>query len=150
MTGSPFEAAAESYLKSQIPQFSAQGAMQSVRDQTPLGISDFLQQSYGGASMSPEDLRMMISGQPGTGVNPTAFANVLDALDQKREAGTAFNLALAGSPLANAPMAIRNPLASQGEDYWNEYEQKLLGGEIEDVKGQADFLRFAAGKMGIV
>lgn len=151
MTGSPFEAAAESYLKSQIPQFSAQGGMRSVRDQTPLGISDFLQQSYGGASMSPEDLRMLISGQPGADIKfPTGFTNMLDALDQKREAGTAFNLALAGSPLANAPMAIRNPLASQGQDYWNEYEQKLLSGEIEDVKGQADFLRFAAGKMGIV
>ena len=150
MAGTPFADDAEKYLQSQIPQYEAQGAMQSLRDQTPLGISDFLQQSYGGASMSPEDLRMLISGQPGAGVNPVGFTNILDALDQTSHVGTSFNLALAGSPLANAPAAFRDPLAGQIGDYWNEFKQGKLGGSIEDVPGQADFLRFAANKMGIV
>ena len=150
MAGTPFADDAERYLKSQIPQYMGQAGLQSVRQQTPTGISDFLGQSYDRGSMSPEDLRMMISGQPGAGVNPTAFANILDQWDTEDNRFNAFNLALAGSPLANAPAALRAPFASQGQDYWNEYTQGRLGGEIEDVKGQADFLRFAAGKMGIV
>jgi hypothetical protein len=149
MLGTPFETDAQSYLLGQYPQYLGQIGLQSARGQHPTDISDFFQQSYGRGNMSPEDLRMMISGQPGEGVIPNAFANLLDVFDTKDFKSNAFNLALGGSPFAQGPSAIRDAIATQADDYWNEYTQRKLSGDIEDVKGQADFLRYAANRMGI-
>lgn len=151
MVGNPFQDTMESYLKSQVPQFIGAGMMQSLRGQPVTGIGDYLSQSYGGGAspMSPEDLSMIISGQPGEGINASQFAQAMDALDQEKNRSTAFNLAFGASPLSNAPLAIRNPAASQMNNLWQGYRSGIAQEDIEDVKGQADFLRYAASKMGI-
>ena len=151
MVGNPFQDTMESFLRSQVPQFIGAGTMQSLRGQPVTGIGDYLSQSYGGGAspMSPEDLSMLISGQPGEGINTSQFAAAMDALDQEKNRSTAFNLAFGASDLSNAPLAIRNPAASQMNNMWQGYRSGISQEEIEDVKGQADFLRYAASKMGI-